>query len=100
MSNLEQGKPTPGISAESGMHLTPKAILAIVIAAVALIFVFSNTGTATLSWLWLEFSAPIWMMLLILLGAGVAIGFYLGRRRYKALGTLSQAATALNRSRQ
>ena len=84
MSNLEQGKPTPGISAESGMHLTPKAILAIVIAAVALIFVFSNTGT--LSWLWLEFSAPIWMMLLILLGAGVAIGFYLGRRRYKALG--------------
>lgn len=75
--------PTPARKSTSGIRLTPKAVIAIVVSAVSLIFVFSNSGDVTLSWAWLEITAPGWVMLLLLLGAGMAVGFFLGRNRYK-----------------
>ncbi|MGB8020859.1 MAG: hypothetical protein WCF04_06485 [Candidatus Nanopelagicales bacterium] len=75
--------PTPAKKSTSGFRMTPKAITAIVIAAVSFIFVFSNAGEVTLSWAWLEITAPGWVMLLLLLGAGMAVGFFLGRNRYR-----------------
>lgn len=65
---------------------TPKRIGALVVGVIALIFVFSNTGDATLNWLFWQISAPAWVMLLLLLLAGMAVGFFVGRRRYKQAG--------------
>jgi uncharacterized integral membrane protein len=66
-----------------GVSLTPRAILAIVIGIAALIFVFSNTEQVTLQFLWFSLEAAGWVMLLILLLAGFATGFFVGRNRYK-----------------
>lgn len=66
-----------------GVDLTFRRILGIVIGVVALIFVFSNPGEVTLQFLWLGVTAPGWVMLLVLLLAGFAVGFMLGRKRYK-----------------
>lgn len=68
---------------KSGMKLSGKQIGAIILGVLALLFVFSNTETATLKFLWMEFTAPGWMMLLIVLLSGVAVGFMFGRKRYK-----------------
>lgn len=51
-----------------------------VIAAFVLVFVFQNTGTVGLSFISAEFTAPAWLMLLIVLLIGVIGGFFLGRR--------------------
>jgi uncharacterized integral membrane protein len=69
--------------AVGGVNLTPKAIIALIVGVAALIFIFSNTNDVTLSWLWLELSAPGWVMLLALFACGLAVGFFLGRNRYK-----------------
>lgn len=82
MSDSGSGK-SSGL-AVAGIDLTARRIIGIVIAVVALIFVFSNTGEVTLKWLWLDVSAPGWVMLLILLLAGFAVGFLLGRKRYRS----------------
>lgn len=66
----------------SGLNLTPKQITGIIIGIVGLIFVFSNTGQVTLSWLFLNFTAPGWVMLLLLLAAGFAAGYLMARSRY------------------
>ena len=81
MSDSSKGDLEPGGS--GGISLTPKSIAAIVIAVAALLFVFSNTADVTLKFLWLEVSAPGWMMLLALFAGGFAVGFFLGRNRYK-----------------
>lgn len=70
----------------SGLQLTPKMITALVIAAAALIFVFSNTEPIPLHFLWFEIRAPGWVMLLALFTGGLAVGFFLGRNRYKRIG--------------
>lgn len=83
MSDQTPKPQAKGVSA-GGMQVTPKTILALVIALAALIFIFSNTGEFTLSFLWLTFTAPEWMMLLILFLAGLLVGFFSGRNRYKS----------------
>lgn len=75
----------PGSPVEAGgFQLTPKMITALVIAACALVFVFSNTEDIPLHFLWFEISAPGWVMLLALFVGGLAVGFFLGRNRYRA----------------
>lgn len=69
---------------KSGTSLSPRQIVGIVVGVIALIFVFSNTGQVSLNWLFLSFTAPGWVMLLILLAAGFVTGFGLARSRYKA----------------
>lgn len=68
---------------DSGVTLSPKAIVGIVIAVVCLIFVFSNTKEATLSFLWLDITAAGWVFLFTLLALGFLAGFLIGRSRYK-----------------
>lgn len=63
--------------------VTPKRVLALVIAIVALIFVFSNTDPVSLQWLWFTVEAPAWILLLLVLLAGAIAGFAMGRRHYK-----------------
>ena len=66
-----------------GFRLTPRWILGITIGAVALIFVFSNTGDARLRFLWFELTAPGWVFLFALLGAGFLSGWLMARSRYR-----------------
>jgi uncharacterized integral membrane protein len=68
---------------ESGVTLSPRAIVGIVIAVVCLIFVFSNTKQATLSFLWIDITAAGWVLLFVLLALGFLAGFLIGRNRYK-----------------
>jgi uncharacterized integral membrane protein len=80
MSDSTGSHPSP---TSSGVQLTPKTITALIIAAAALIFIFSNTDDIPLHFLWFEISAPGWVMLLALFVGGAAVGFFLGRNRYR-----------------
>ena len=66
-----------------GFRLTPRWILGITIAAVCMVFVFSNTGEATLKFLWFQLTAPGWVFLFALLGAGFLSGWLVARSRYR-----------------
>lgn len=54
-----------------------------VIIVFVLVFVFQNTKRISLSFLSADFSAPLWLMLLIVLIVGGIVGFFLGVRRRK-----------------
>ncbi len=58
-------------------------IVALIVAFV-LVFVFQNTGKVSLSFIAAEFTAPAWLMLLIVLLIGVVVGFFLGRKSKRA----------------
>jgi uncharacterized integral membrane protein len=79
-------KNTVTVTPDSGFVMSPKVVVALIIAVVALMFIFSNTGTATLSFLGLQFTAPGWLMFMVILIAGFLIGFMMGRNRYKRVG--------------
>ena len=57
-----------------------------VLAVLALLFVFQNTEDANFSFLWFDFTAPLWIMLLLSMVVGAAIfwGAVQRRRRRKA----------------
>ncbi|MDH3958226.1 MAG: hypothetical protein OEV20_03580 [Actinomycetota bacterium] len=67
----------------SGVDLSPKVIIGIVIAVVCLVFVFSNTAQVTFKFLWLEVSASGWVFLFLLLALGFLAGLLIGRNRYR-----------------
>ena len=73
----------PESSSLGGVQLTPKTILALVIAAASGVFIFSNTEDIGMQFLWFNFSAPGWVMFLALFLGGAAVGFFLGRNRYR-----------------
>jgi uncharacterized integral membrane protein len=62
----------------------PKLVAALVLLAVLLVFIFQNTDSPTLNFLVFEFEAPLWLMLGLTALTGAVIGFFLGRRRYRA----------------
>lgn len=74
---------TPTQKPRQSFRLSPRWITGIVICVVALIFVFSNTTEVSLRFLWLRLSAPGWVFLFTLLGAGFASGWLLARSRYR-----------------
>ena len=61
-----------------GVQLTPKTILALIIAGASLIFIFSNTDHIGMQFLWFNFSAPGWVMFLALFVGGAAVGGLIG----------------------
>ena len=76
--------PQPGSSGSvENFRLTPRWIAGIAILAVSLIFILSNRGEATLSFLWFKLTAPGWVFLFALLGAGFVSGWLIARSRYK-----------------
>lgn len=68
----EQGgnKPSP---------ITPRRVLIVLLIAAAAAFVIQNTQSIEVSWLFLGFSAPLWLLTLILLALGFVIGWFIGR---------------------
>lgn len=55
----------------------PPAIIAIA----ALIFVFQNTESVTFDYLWFDFSAPLWIMLIVFAAVGAVVFWGAARRR-------------------
>jgi uncharacterized integral membrane protein len=83
MSDPQAKKTTVSVTSDSGFSMSPRVLIAIIIAVLALVFIFSNTGTATLSFVGLQFTAPGWIMFMVILLSGFLIGFMMGRNRYK-----------------
>ena len=71
-------------SSVESFRWTPRWIAGVAIVVVSLIFVFSNRGEATLSFLWFKLTAPGWVFLFALLGAGFVSGWMIARSRYKS----------------
>ena len=59
--------------------ITPRRVLVALLVVAALFFVFQNTNTIDVSWLFFGFSAPLWLLTVILLAVGFVIGWFVGR---------------------
>jgi uncharacterized integral membrane protein len=75
-------------------HLSARAWITIVIAALALIFVFQNTENADIHVLFWESNRPVWFWLLLLFAAGFVVGSLFPWFRRRKTGSDNQAATA------
>lgn len=66
---------------DSGLLLTPKRILALLIVAAAAWFIIGNNSKISIH-LWLTWvSARLWLVLLVTFLAGALVGFLFGWRR-------------------
>jgi uncharacterized integral membrane protein len=72
---------TPSGQGAGWSLLTTRNIIAGVIVIVALLFVFQNTETGDFNFLFFEFSAPKWLWMLGVFGAGFASGILFTRHR-------------------
>jgi uncharacterized integral membrane protein len=65
--------------------LRPKVVAAAVIGLLALVFILQNAGSRRVEFLFWDVSAPSWLWMVILFGAGVVVGsvFPWFRRRPK-----------------
>jgi uncharacterized integral membrane protein len=77
-----QLKPEP-----KSFDVSPKLIVGVVIGLFALIFVLQNTKRGQVNLLFWHISAPAWLWLIVLFGAGVVVGslFPWFRRRKKVV---------------
>lgn len=62
------------MSSEKANGISPKAILAAVVAVLALVFIFQNNDRGSIDVLFWSVSMPAWIWLLIVFGAGIAVG--------------------------
>jgi lipopolysaccharide assembly protein A len=70
-------KPRKNTAGPQGRRPSPKLIVAGILAVLAAVFIAQNTDSVGLTLLFFDFSAPAWLMFVILLLVGVAIGFLL-----------------------
>lgn len=61
-------------------NLTPRRIVALVLAILTLVFVLQNRQDASFQLLGFQVTGPLWFASLALLGAGVAIGVLVSTR--------------------
>lgn len=59
--------------------ITPRRVLVVLLVAAAAAFVVQNTDTIDVSWLVFGFSAPLWLLTVILLLVGFVVGWFVGR---------------------
>jgi uncharacterized integral membrane protein len=69
--------------AREGWRPTRKQTIAAVIAVVAVVFIFQNNNDGRFHFLWFDFTAPLWLWLLVIFGAGVCTGLLIASRRAK-----------------
>lgn len=61
--------------------VSPRHVVAIVLAVLALVLVFQNNEQVAVQLLVVDVSAPLWVVTLVLLALGVLIGWLLSSRR-------------------
>ena len=74
MSHTNETPSNAAGSAQETKGLSAKAVIAIVLLAIALVFVFSNLGSASVFFVGLSLTMPAWIWFLVVLLLGVAIG--------------------------
>ncbi len=75
---------TPGETPPQRSKGYGRAIGGLVIVGVLIAFILSNRNTTEVSFLFISVeSVPLWVALTIAAALGVAVGFILGRRRYR-----------------
>jgi len=57
----------------------PKMVAIAVLAVALVAFVVQNTATVDLDWLMFGFSAPLWLMIVLIGAVGFVIGYFVGR---------------------
>lgn len=65
----------------TGQALTPRRVVAIVLAALGLAFIFQNTRRTRIQLLFWEVTTPLWLALLAVAVIGMIVGWMLQRRR-------------------
>ncbi|WP_407562170.1 lipopolysaccharide assembly protein LapA domain-containing protein [Streptomyces sp. 184] len=65
----------------AGQALTPRRVVAIVLAALGLAFIFQNTRRVRIQLLFWEVTTPLWLALLAVALIGMLVGWMLQRRR-------------------
>ncbi len=76
----------PHRASTSGRMVSPKTIGAVLVGVLALIFVFQNTSSGQVNLYFWHITAPAWLWLVLLFGAGVVVGslFPWFRRRQRS----------------
>ncbi|GEM_PF-1555102 len=63
-------------TADQIRRIGPPALVALA----ALLFILQNTESARFEFLWFDFEWPLWIMLLVFMGAGAAVAYGIARR--------------------
>jgi uncharacterized integral membrane protein len=71
-------RPTPQPNAKPS-PITPRRVVIALLVVAAVIFIVQNTSETDVSWLFLGFSAPLWLLTVVLLGVGFVVGWLVGR---------------------
>lgn len=69
----------PAAESNSNGVSTPKMVAIAVLAGALVAFVVQNTATVDLDWLMFGFSAPLWLMIVLVGAVGFVIGYFVGR---------------------
>lgn len=75
---MANARPTPP-SGDRPSPITPRRVIIALLVAAAVAFVVQNTNTIDVSWLFFGFSAPLWLLTVILLAVGFVVGWFVGR---------------------
>ena len=71
-------------SAPASSRISGRAIGGLIIAAVLLVWILSNRAQVEVSFIVTTAVVPLWLVLAIAAVLGVAAGFLIGRKRYRA----------------
>jgi uncharacterized integral membrane protein len=66
---------------QSKRQISPKLIIAVVLAVLVVIFVLQNADQANIEFLLWDFDIPVWIWMVLLLGIGFALGLAFPRLR-------------------
>lgn len=66
-------------SADTPSPITPRRVVAAILVAAAVAFIVQNTNTIEVTWLFFGFSAPLWLLTVVLLAVGFVVGWFVGR---------------------
>ncbi len=70
-----------GASVGRGRRISPKLIVALLVAVLMAIFIAQNRAAVTIQLFTINLTSPLWLILVVVAVLGALIGFLLGRRR-------------------
>jgi lipopolysaccharide assembly protein A len=88
---------TPRSGSGSGRRLSsirPVQVLAGAVGVIAIVFIVQNRHRVHIDFFAFNLSAPVWLVLTVMVLVGVLIGYLLGRRRSTAAKTARRASSA------
>jgi uncharacterized integral membrane protein len=62
-------------------RITARQVVALVVGVLALVFVLQNRGPVDVHLFTLTLSAPMWLLLVVMIAVGLLVGYALNRRK-------------------